>query len=180
MKSLFLSPHCDDESLFGAFTILRERPVVAIVFDSYVQPARGYPRCSAEIRRKETWNALRILMNGCTRPYFMGFRDDDPDPFAIRSAFEHFDMPDVVYAPAVEENGHPQHNMVGQLARDVFPHVVHYMTYTRAGKSTGRPVPFEPEWPALKLKALACYESQIALKDNVEHFLREQHEYYQA
>jgi hypothetical protein len=38
---VFLSPHHDDETLFGAFTLLRERPLVVIVTDSYVQFNRG-------------------------------------------------------------------------------------------------------------------------------------------
>jgi hypothetical protein len=55
------------------------------------------------------------------------------------------------------------------------------MTYTvPAGKSKGVPVEYEAVWPLKKLKALACYESQIVTNPKMAvHFLREQFEYMQ-
>ena len=64
-----------------------------------------------------------------------------------------------------------------------FEHFVQLWFMTTAAiqtvdKSTGKPVVFDPEWPVLKLRALACYESQIALQECAQHFLSEQYEYY--
>jgi hypothetical protein len=86
----------------------------------------------------------------------------------------------MVYAPAVEELGHPHHNMIGEIAGQVFKNVTYYMTYTRNGKSvSGNMVrPEFYEWPLKKLQALSCYESQITRPDQWDHWLREQYEYY--
>ena len=176
---LLLSPHNDDETLFASFTILREAPAVIVVYDSFIQTARGYPGCDWKTRRHETEAALSIL--GVSKIGFLGLRDDRAtDTAALKAALSVAGEFETVYAPAVEQGGHEQHNTVGRIAAEVFPNVVSYMTYTNRGKSTGIPVPFDPEWTLLKLKALACYESQIRLKDNVEHFMRDQREYYAA
>jgi hypothetical protein len=76
-----------------------------------------------------------------------------------------------VYAPAVEEGGHDQHNLIGTLAADVFRERVQpYLTYRRGFMRTrsDNEVPYTAEMVALKLRALACYRSQIALRDNTE------------
>jgi LmbE family N-acetylglucosaminyl deacetylase len=67
MTSLALFPHNDDESLFMAYTLMREKPVVVIVFDSYVQNW-----CTKEERRQESINALKLV--GIT-PIFLGLND---------------------------------------------------------------------------------------------------------
>lgn len=172
---LFLSPHNDDAALFGAFTILREAPLVVTVFDSHVQAARGTGITMAR-RRDEDRAALAILG---APVMFMGLSDAEPSADLLERALRgFFGQPEMVYAPAVESTGHPHHNLVGEVARRVFERVTYYMTYTPAGKSVGKPVDHEPAWVLRKLKALACYESQITQANQVEHFLRNQHEYY--
>lgn len=171
---LFLSPHNDDETLFGAFTLLREKPVVVVVLDSYLQEQRGHGITFWD-RRGETMQALEQLG---ARYNFLGFRDDRPEWLAIERQLCAYD-PEHVWAPAVEPTGHEHHNRVGEIADRIWPgRVTHYMTYTPAGKSRGVPVPFEPEWVEKKLRALACYRSQLALRSTWDHFLREQYEYY--
>ena len=49
---IFLAPHNDDETLFAAYTLMRYKPFVIIVTDSFIQPERGDTGCTAEIRRK--------------------------------------------------------------------------------------------------------------------------------
>lgn len=176
---LFLSPHNDDECLFGSALIVANRPLVLVVFDSHVQVARGALDCGPDRRRMETVEAMKILNLG-SAPQFLGFRDDQlPSMTALEGALRQFGQPEMVYAPAVEEGGHPQHSLVGSLAAKVFRNVTHFMTYTNRGKSEGRPVPFEPEWISKKFQALACYRSQIAHPANQPHFLRQQLEYTQ-
>lgn len=172
--TVFISPHNDDETLFGAFTLLREKPLVVVVLDSYVQAARGYG-ITAEQRRVETRNACAVLGVGVD---FWHVHDDQPDWRVIESSIRHYAGAEV-YAPAVEENGHDQHNRIGELARKHCPNLTQYMTYTRTGgKSKGKRVPYENEWIGRKMQALACYKSQIAHPSTAEHFIRDQFEYY--
>ena len=78
-------------------------------------------------------------------------------------------VPDIVIAPSYEEGGHEQHNAVAQAATSVFGgDVIHYLTYTREGGRSrdGYLVkPDDPEWIALKLRALACYRSQLRIEN---------------
>ena len=177
--NLFFSPHNDDETLFGAFTVQRERPLVVIVFDGYVQLLRG-EKALMQQRRAETLSAIDEL--GALPPLFLGYRDDRevPESFAdnIRNLIERH-RPEKVWAPAVEESGHAQHNTVGRVVHAVFPATQHYMTYTRAfGKSRGVEVKPEPDMICRKLRALACYRSQIEVENCRDHFLGDMREYY--
>jgi hypothetical protein len=178
---LLVAPHNDDEVLFSCFTLLREKPLVVVVFDGYVQANRGLP-VTAQQRIEETRAACKILGVDVE---FLGYRDDQPpaaetiaghlSALAISSGITE------IYAPAWEPNGHAQHNLVA-VACDGLPVVERYLTYTPAGKSTnGRKVPFKGAWIPLKLRALACYESQMNLDPRMgcwPHFLRDQTEYY--
>lgn len=168
--NLFLSPHNDDETLFGALTILRERPQVCVVFDSYVQPSRGIPGCDCDIRREETFAALREL-TGTPGASFLGYRDDrgcPVDHLAIE-LYERFGNAKRVWAPAFEVGGHDQHNLVALAADKAFAgkEVIHYLTYQRGkgDKSRGgtEVLPRSGDDIARKLRALACYTSQMQM-----------------
>lgn len=182
MRSVFVSPHDDDHALFGAFTCLRENPILVVVFDSYVQAARGLP-VTRNMRTEETARAAAIL--NCKSVLRLGFRDDqETTPNKIRSrAGELLEGLEgcKIYAPAFEPFGHRQHN----LCADAFPlPAIHYLTYATRGKSVGGlPVPIESgTWIHAKLRALAEYSSQMSLDPRMgcwPHFLRDQTEYYQ-
>jgi LmbE family N-acetylglucosaminyl deacetylase len=174
---LFLSPHNDDAALFGSFTILRERPLVVTVLDSHKQCTNGGPTM---VQRRREDEAAMIVLGGAPI-MFWGASDASANWPDIEAQFRSFfGQPEMVYAPAYEAEGHADHNALGTLAGRVFKNVTYYMTYTRNGKSTGVPVNYEPGWAVKKLQALACYESQIRQRNQVEHFLREQGEYYRA
>jgi LmbE family N-acetylglucosaminyl deacetylase len=180
--NLLISPHNDDETLFTAFTLCRERETiqVAVVFDGYVQALRGEPVTHIE-RRAETVAALKEL--GVVSPPIWGeISDAAPDCLAIDHFFRHLKNnidPVTVYVPQWESGGHEQHNMVCSMADGVWGRTVHYMTYTTAGKSIGsKEVLPEPDWVVRKLHALACYRSQITVANCREHFMRGLHEYY--
>jgi len=170
MTALFLAPHNDDEILFGSFTLLRHQPHVVICFRSFRMADPHYPGgqpVDYETRERETQAAMDLL--GCDWTQLV-FRDDqEGQSYALKRWFElnkewSFDGdPDVVFAPAYEEGGQFQHNEVALAAQDAFgERVVQYLTYTAEGRSSGgREVEFEPEWVELKLRALACYRSQI-------------------
>ncbi len=183
--SVFISPHDDDHALFGAFTCLREHPVLVVVFDGHVQQQRGLPVTCQE-RAAETEAAARIL--GCSRVVRLGFSDAGPlpRPADILQAI-HDKVPAIHrgcwFLPAEEEDGHDQHNLVAQIT-PVLKNCTPYLTYTRnGGKSTSdKPVQIEHgDWIASKLLALACYKSQMNMDPRMgcaEHFLRSQEEYY--
>lgn len=184
MKSILISPHNDDEAIFASFSVLRERPLVVVVFDSYVQENRGFP-ITATQRRMETRAAMNVLGTRCG---FLGFRDDAPPSKevltnAIRELISGRDEGEVkLYAPAFEKDGHAHHNLVAEACAPLEP-VESYLTYTPAGKSVSkRPVSIgDGRWIALKHKALACYESQLTLVPGLgcwPHFMRDMTEYY--
>jgi LmbE family N-acetylglucosaminyl deacetylase len=171
---LFISPHNDDETLFGAFTILREQPLVLIVYDSWAQFRRGDPP-TAEQRRGESMAAMRILGAGTE---FCGLSDETADPEECAAALRPYVGAREVWAPAFERNGNRHHNLIARVADSLFPNSQRYMTYTSTGKSTGIPAPIEAGWTTKKLRALACYESQVELLRTREFFLNDQREYY--
>lgn len=182
---LFVSTHNDDAGLFGAFTLQRETPLVLTVFDSFIQVRRGHARCDAETRRNEDRCAVKIL--GC-EVLFGGVPDDkdvaDPIPDMVRSVLTNVGEVSEAWIPAVEPNGHNQHNLVGQIGLEVFAGVrVHrYLSYTRTGgKSTGgKPAQANGAMVLKKLQALACYRTQIEI-DALgcwPHFMRDMTEYY--
>jgi LmbE family N-acetylglucosaminyl deacetylase len=157
MNSLLLAPHADDETLFAAYTILRERPDVVVCFRA---PRDGRAQ---EIREQETAAAMGFLGAEWEQwPYSEG-RELPRDflDLLVRRAGEY----ERCYAPAVEGGGHDEHNAVGRAAVAAFgpDRVGGYLTYTRDGGRSkwGDLVEPEPGWIALKLEALACYRSQI-------------------
>lgn len=179
--NLVLSPHNDDAVLFATFTILRDKSHVFTVLDSYVQPSRGYQDCDHVTRRLEDEKAIGRILSA--RLTFMGYRDDHPEWDSIEHDLRMLARDPAwttVFAPTPEIGGHDHHNRLGEIAARVFPDTIrHYMTYTNRGKSRGTGVAYQPEWILKKLQALGCYKSQIALPNCVDHFLREQYEYYE-
>lgn len=173
--SLFLSPHNDDETLFGAYTLLRENPHVIVCLRSQIQEDRY--GITAATREAETIAATKIL--GCTVSQTT-ILDDAPNWADLEEILRRFAPPDKVYAPAWEEGGHPHHNAVAEIALRVFgAKVKPYLTYTVEGKSEwGEQVPYEPDWPERKRCALACYRSQITNLSTAAHFERPLWEFY--
>lgn len=207
---LFLSPHNDDETLFGAFTIMRESPMVCVVYDSYVQPSRGISGCTAQTRRQETRDAYQIIaksdydQHSCQiipkreydQPIFLGCSDLDQVTEAriilgalvlrLSAVFQTSTVSEV-WAPAFEIDGHEHHNIVASAADIVFPGIVtHYLTYTRTNGKSRSELEVKPrsgEEIARKLRALACYKSQLQIIDRLgcwPHFMNDLKEYYVA
>lgn len=154
---VFLSPHNDDETLFGAYTLLRYRPRVVVVLRSYVEEKWNPPGPTFEVRERETAAACEIL--GVEWEQWP-IRDDAPDWDEVERRFTNF-RAEHVFAPWVEPGGHPHHNAIGTIAARVFPAITWYTTYTHArGRTTGIEVVPEPGWEEIKRRALACYPSQ--------------------
>ncbi len=175
---LFLSPHNDDETLFGAYLILRYKPKVIVCFRSFVEEAwpngPRYPE-----REAETDAAMQVLGSDWEQ---WEFRDDEPFVTDYKELCERLvalaPNVDQVFAPMPEKGGHYHHNLVGNIAAALFPYVTFYTTYTHdRGRTLGTPVPVEDGWEDIKRKALTRYGSQIALPQTRMHFERPMDEY---
>ena len=167
--NLVIAPHNDDETLFTAYTLIHEKPLVAIVTDSFIQPNRGDIGCSSEERWQESVSACKIL--GC--PVIrLGIRDDSLTREVLESEFKKFVGFEKVYVPAIQ-GGNWQHDLISKVATEVFGSAcVYYTTYTKTelwtkGKTEIAPV---AEESALKIAALKCYQSQINLPSTRPHF----------
>ena len=166
MSDLALLPHNDDE-LFCSYTLLRHHPHVVVCLKADVQKHRG-TGITAEMREAETQCSMNIL--GCTWGQ-MPVSELLPDTDRIIEHLAERDYvhaPERVWTPAVEEGGHEHHNLIGQIALDVFgDRVIPYMTYRRGfGRSRGKTVVIPtPGERSLKREALNCYESQIKLEN---------------
>lgn len=191
---LFISPHNDDETLFGAFTIMKEKPVVVVVFDSYVQVARGNTDATRSRRRTETSEAVAFLLSVTWSLRFLGLRDDAPDYDYFRDWLKQSSRRgafDGLICPAWEQDGHEQHNDVARICRDLWPaeQRTEYLTYTRTrGRSRSicnadfsvlpaHEVIPTPDMIARKHRALACYSSQMEVENCRDWFLGDLREY---
>lgn len=177
---LFIAPHNDDECLFGAFTIMREKPIVLVVTESYRQAERGG---LPTVRRNESIAAMEILG---APVMFLGIPDarlDEEGLVERLSVMESSGSFDKVFAPAYYINGNPDHNIVSKAAERVFgERVVYYSTYRLDDLEPKGDIEIVPtdEEARIKDRALDCYHSQLAL--NPAHFeaVRGKNEYYVA
>jgi hypothetical protein len=147
--------------------------MVVICLRSQVQEDRGGP--TAAVREKETQSALWWL----GRPTWRQGQILDTDPLASDKLLDELEQLDYVHAPArvwapaYEEDGHEQHNVVANVAAAIFcSRVQPYLTYRRGQMRTrGTEVPFEPPWVWSKMRALCCYRSQIELENTRPWFM---------
>lgn len=172
MNNLFIAPHNDDETLFGAFTLIRFKPLVLVVTDSWLQYNRG-ENITAEQRRSETYEAMK--MAGCP-VFFGGIRDDVIDEWQVEHLLSRFDNLDMVYFPAEIEGGNEHHNLISRVAKKICLlkgwQYKQYMTYSKTQLylvGTEESPPFGDAMQ-LKEKMLACYQSQAALPATAPHF----------
>jgi LmbE family N-acetylglucosaminyl deacetylase len=164
-SSILLSPHNDDETLFAAYTILREKPLVIICTDSHRQAHLGV---TADQRILETVRAMTVLRAPVA---FLSI----PDVGLTREILdERLSLllpcePLRVYAPALD-GGNADHDLVGSYAVATFHNVVLYRTYAKDRlylPEGGAVVPTEDEM-RLKERAIDCYRSQLSI--NRPHF----------
>ena len=155
---LFLAPHNDDETLFGAYSCLRYHPLVIVCLRSFIEA--GWPGGPGyEMRERETAMATEIL--GCDYVQW-DIPDSAPDWDEARRRLYLLKGIERVWAPLPEDDGHLHHNALASIALQVFPQAKLYATYTYSGgKSTvGELVQPEPGWEELKRRAMSCYVSQ--------------------
>lgn len=151
-SGVLFSPHNDDETLFAAFTIQQHRPAVVVCFQS----SGDYG--DSKVREAETRAAVAELRGGPVTQW------DGADLEARMRALDAANPPVRVWAPSVNAS-HPDHVAVGRAAAAVFGNrVTFYDTYQDGQKvrSCREVLPAQPQHLAGKLRALACYQSQIA------------------
>lgn len=163
---VLLSPHNDDESLFAAYTIMREKPLVIIVTDSNRQEG-----VTAQERREETMRACEILG---VPVEFLGLEDGSLGELDLTRELQSLNtrLWEYVYAPAIQ-GGHNDHDVVGRIASKLFPSTRYYSTYTKDnydpfGQHSIVPTAVEID---IKNDALACYKSQLKIEGvRLNHF----------
>lgn len=168
MNSLFISPHSDDSVLFGAFTLMREKPLVLTITDSFIQSNRG-ENITWDQRRAEDIEAMKIL--GCAIQ-FGALRDDILDEWGVKHLLSKFANFDTVFAPAVQ-GGNKDHDLIGRITKEIFgDRCKQYTTYKPTELYTIGSIERVPSIPErlLKEKALGCYVSQITLPATKPHF----------
>ena len=168
---IFLSPHSDDEILFGAYTIMREKPLVVICTHATMQGDNG------DERAMESYRAMKMLGASVM---FLGIDEDKLTDMALFKKLvflNDFDGPLEFIVPEYEENGNPHHNLVSKTAKEMFPNVRTYKTYTGLEDRTiGEEVIPTPEELELKKLAMACYKTQIE-NPNTAHYFNVTNEY---
>ena len=170
-KGLFLSAHSDDESLFGAYLIQKEKPLVVVCTDCYTQD-------NLKIRRDESKKAMDILGADL---WFLGIQDDlDIDVYRhlLKKKLLRMEEFDVVYAPN-PETSNKHHKATAEIAKKIFKKVVYYDTYNNSWGTNGLGTCIIPtdEMRELKKQAMDCYKSQIEREQTKKHFSEIWNEY---
>jgi LmbE family N-acetylglucosaminyl deacetylase len=179
VTAILFAPHNDDECLWAGMLAMHHQAHIVVVLRSYVQQARGLP-ITAQQREQESVCAAREM--GLTFEQWP-YRDSEPDWGAVEAAMRAIDdrlEPELVLAPADEVGGHEHHGVVGALADKVFgARVTHFTSYVRGHGRTATDRPFvgSPEQISRKLRALACYRSQIGESTTVPWFFEGLTEY---
>lgn len=169
-NKVVIAPHNDDEILFTGYTLMRHRPQVLIVTDSFIQAERGDYGCDAETRRNESISACAFL--GCPVT-FLGIRDTELTERVLRERLKNLEA-ETIYIPAYHENGNPQHNLVNKVCTQLFPKekIEQYCSYSKTDLLIQGNYEVKPteEEKALKNKAMNFYVSQINLDTMASHF----------
>ncbi len=141
---LFIAPHCDDETLFGAYTIMARKPLVAIFNDQQAGNISNTPEREAESAAAMHFLGVDVV--------FINNLDEISGDF------------DIVYAPMLE-HGHPGHDFIHNAAKAKYSNVINYSTYRSGTDLLPRgqvKVEATEEMKQKKLDTLLFYKSQIA------------------
>ena len=93
---------------------------------------------------------------------FLGIDEDELTDLILYDKLYKLKTDDVVYIPEYQENGNPQHNLVNRVAKNIFPNIKTYKTYSGIEDRTiGKEIIPTEEELELKKKAMECYMTQI-------------------
>ena len=164
---IWLSPHADDEGLFGTYICLRLKPLIVVVFDGNQHEKKFGKGKGITVRRNETLAAARIL--GC-EVVFLGNSDMGTTPLLTFGE-------ETIISPALQ-GGNAHHDQVSTYGE------INYATYTKTNLTPyledGYAIIPTSEEENIKEKVLACYKSQHEI--NKVHFeaVKGQPEYIQG
>jgi glycosyltransferase involved in cell wall biosynthesis len=166
--AVLFTPHADDETLFAAFTVQRTRPRIVICFPS----VRDYGDTAT--RLEESRAAAEVLGAGPVEQW-----NGEDLAGKMRAFVAERGMPAEVWAPSPHAS-HADHRAVAAAALEVFGSLVRlYHTYDGPARvRQGREVP-PPASDAIerKIRALACYSTQLRHPRAGAFFLDDQREY---
>jgi LmbE family N-acetylglucosaminyl deacetylase len=163
MSSYFIAPHPDDEVLFGAYTIMREKPTVVIVTHPTLQGDNGYERVL------ESYKACQILGAKCL---FLGIPEHELTEDILKEKLPLTD--EIIYIPDLE-GGNPHHDIVHRTFNDHW-NVKLYKTYNKDIERTGKLIEATSEEREIKHRAMACHKTQI-MNPLTSHFFNSLEEY---
>jgi LmbE family N-acetylglucosaminyl deacetylase len=157
-----ISPHPDDEVLFCAYKIMREKPIVVIVTHPTLQGDNGHERLM------ESYKAMRLLGASIL---FLGIPEHELNETILRKKLEKLGIKSQrVIVPALDR-GHPHHDLIHFVCTDMFWNIEYYKTY---GKGETRAIGWEveatKEEQELKQKAMNCYQTQINNPNTAHYF----------
>jgi len=158
MKKLLFVPHNDDEALFCAYTIMQEKPLVIVCFDSYTQAWTNWKE-----RREESKQAMAILG---AKVDFLGLSDKDDSKEDLMEAMKDYKA-DKIWACT---GSHKHHKWLGEVAKELWPGCTLCATYEGDNLHVKTDFEISPTSMEMDLKdlALSCYRSQH--KENKLHF----------
>lgn len=165
---LLVSPHSDDATLFSAYTILREKPIVITVTHATMQGGNGYDRVM------EDYKAMKILG---VPIMFLGIDEDKLNEDILIEKLLPFAINSEAWLPEEIEGGNPQHNLITKVLKKMFWRIHYYKTYTGLEDRTiGEEVVPTPEELELKQRAMKCYISQ-RMNPMTAHYFNSDKEY---
>lgn len=152
MAKYFISPHSDD-IIFATYTILREKPIVVTVTHSTMQGDNGFERVLEDYKASKILN-VPIM--------FLGIDEDELTDSILYDKLSLLETEDIVYIPEYQEDGNPQHNTVNRVAKNIFPNIKTYKTYSGLEDRTiGKEIIPTEEELEIKKQVMACYKTQI-------------------
>lgn len=154
MAKYFISPHSDD-IIFATYTILREKPIVVTVTHSTMQGDNGFERVLEDYKASKILN-VPIM--------FLGIDEDKLTKETLEEKLRLLsdDEYPEIWIPEYEEDGNPQHNTVNRVAKNIFPNIKTYKTYSGLEDRTiGKEIIPTKEELEIKKRVMACYKTQI-------------------
>jgi LmbE family N-acetylglucosaminyl deacetylase len=146
-----ISPHCDDEVLFTAYKIMREKPVVIILTFPTLQGDNGYERIM------ESYKAMKLLGASVM---FLNIPEHEFTYERLKQELLRLNL-SKVHVPHLD-GGHTHHDITHQVATELYSDISYYRTYGKGEtRAEGWEVEATDEEKELKQKAMNCYKTQI-------------------
>jgi LmbE family N-acetylglucosaminyl deacetylase len=146
-----LAPHCDDEVLFTAYKIMREKPVVVILTFPTLQGDNGHERIM------ESYKAMKILGAPIL---FLNIPEHQFTADRLKEELTKLNI-SRVHVPHLD-GGHKDHDITHRVTTEMYEDVSYYRTYGQGEtRAKGFEVEATNEEKALKQQAMNCYQTQI-------------------